>query len=993
MISAEAVVEYPAGVTKEQTEQVIPKLNALVKALLKMSPETADLKGTVYNALFEDETLNGLFSEVYTALGENASALSVIGVDITPASLSNALSAYPSISKKIASCADINEVINASNKFKWEVSSKAQFGKAVAAMLSPFNSLLGALLCSGKVQINSFIAIQGDDGYMNAIVPLLQALDCPSIMTSAEFAADAAKNQNNIVRNILSMVFSALDKLLDDPIIGLCETLPKLAYYLDSGKLSASITSLLEPLSLKIAGVLTIPGISDLITSATDLEASLNINEMLEGMDIGSLLGADINIQIPEINLSDLAQCVTDAGGTLTTDNGAAFIVIMNFVLDTLKLNKTELGALMGGNADMLSMLDPLLNKENGEIIKTIVTLFTMESVPQNNYQWNYPAINSTVVTYTPTLTSMDYSEYLTKIDPLLTDFVKESDPEGTIEETLRKTIYSNSLVSTLVVSIFSMLGSEETAPLFALLGMDVSPTGLGNAIYEYYPFTSRQLYKYSSWDKVNPDLLTWSFYDGDSEGFTKAVTRVLSPFIPLLSCVLAGQNMTFFDAITIPGADGYNTAIIPLLEALGCKAETIKTYDEYKGGANSSAVIIDILKPITALIDEICASPVKNAVKILPNLVYFFNSGLMDGVLENLLYPVKYMLDTAGLGELLDSAFEQEGMKLDINSLLSSLTEGSDLGIKLPELDIAVLSTLGTPTTYTSKRVVNGQFAQYTYITADEPGVFLTLLRYLVGALSMEENSGLLTGLMGSETSEPSENGMPDMFAMYAGNITEKFKGMTTDEIIEWLCDLLFSESPTVDVPSQEEEIPTIIYEEKFELPPWAKVLIAVAILALIALIYYILSVSGKLDAFKLKRKKKQEIKRRKKENKALVKGGGVALNDTDIPVKTSKKKKTAEDNTSDTAPVAAPKKKSDAPPSPKAIARQEKRIQANEVKDRRLASKHLPDEKEAEKLVRRQQQAQKRARKNEIRIQKQYEKAKRQAAKKQAAKKKKSN
>ena len=41
----------------------------------------------------------------------------------------------------------------------------------------------------------------------------------------------------------------------------------------------------------------------------------------------------------------------------------------------------------MGGNADMLSMLDPLLNKENGEIIKTIVTLLqcilkvTMKSI------------------------------------------------------------------------------------------------------------------------------------------------------------------------------------------------------------------------------------------------------------------------------------------------------------------------------------------------------------------------------------------------------------------------------------------------------------------------------------------------------------------------------------------------------------------------------------------------------------------------------------
>lgn len=890
-------VNLPEGVTASQIDEAIPKLGSLLKNLLAANPETKDLKNTVYGMLYEDATVNSLFSAIYTALGENADAMSIIGVDISPAALSEALSDFEQVSKKIAKCTDIAGVIKASESFKWDITSKAEFGKALAAMLSPFNELLNALLCAGKVNINALISIQGDDGYTTAIVPLLTALDCPEIMSSSDFAAAAAKNKSNIVKNIISMVFKSLDKLLDDPVKGLCSTLPKVAYYLDSGMLSSSITSLLEPLSLKIAGIFTIPGISDLITQAANLEEGLNINDMLESIDLSELLGSDVKLTVPEIDIKQLAECASYSNNSYTVDEASAFTVIMRFLLETVKLNQSSLGALLGGE-DVSKTLEPLLSKSNDEIIKTIVTLFTMNSIPANTYSWVYPAFTATIPDNTPTFTSDDYAACLEKVDPLLTDFVKESDPESDIEKTLRKTIYSNSLVSQLVTGIFSLIGGEEMAPVFALLGMDVTPTGVGNAIYNYYPYTSRQLYKYSSWEKVNPDYLSWGFYDGDAEGFTKAVSRVLAPFTPLLTCMLAGQKVTLLDSITIPGSDGYNTAIIPLLEALGCPSDKIKTYDEYKKGAGTSAIVTDILTPVTALLDELCAAPVKTACRILPNLIYFFNSGLMNGVLENLIYPVKYMLDTAGLGDLLKDAMG-ETASIDISSLMGELMKDADLGIVLPELDLSIIGTLGTASTLTSKRVSGGAPAQYTYITADAPGVFLTIMRFVVSAISMEENSGLLTGLMGTEGSEPSPDGMPDMFAMFAGNIAEKFKGMSNDEIVEWLCDLLFSESPIVELPVEDEEIPSIIYKEKFSLPPWMKIAIPVALIALAALVYYILSVSGRLDNYKLKKAKKQEMKRREEESRRLIKGGGTAVAQLSVTPSKRKDKKAAKGQT----------------------------------------------------------------------------------------------
>ncbi len=1029
--SIAGAVNLPEGVTRTELEEAIPKLGNLLKNLLATNPATKDLKKTVYGMLYEDDTINALFSGIYTALGENADAMSIIGVDISPAALSSALSGFPQVSKKIASCSDLAAVIKASSSFKWDVTSKTEFGKALSAMLSPFNGLLNALLCAGKVEINALIAIQGDDGYSSAIVPLLTALDCPEIMSSADFAASAAKNQNNIIRNVASMVFAALDRLLDDPVKGLCSTLPKLAYYLDSGMLSASITALLEPLSLKIAGIFTIPGISDLITGAADLEQGLNINDMLEGIDMSEILGSDVKLQIPEIDIKKLAECVTYSSG-YTVDEPAAFTVIMNFLLETVKLNKDSLGALLGGE-DVSKTLDPLLSKSNDEIIKTVVTLFTLKSIPENKYNWVYPAFTQTIPDNTPKFTSQDYAAFLENVDPLLTDFVRETDPESDIEKTLRKTIYSNSLVSQLVTGIFSLMGGEDMAPLFALLGMDVTPTGVANAIYNYYPYTARQLYKYSSWERVNPAYLSWGFYDGDAEGFTRAVSRVLAPFTPLLTCMLAGQSTTLLDSITIPGSDGYNTAIIPLLEALGCPSDKIKTYDEYKKGAGTASVVTDILTPVTALLDELCAAPVKTLCRILPNIVYFFNSGLMNSVMENLLYPVKYMLDTAGLGDGLSSAMG-ETASLDLSSLVGELTKGMDLGIKLPELDLTVIGTLGTASVLTSKRVSGGAPAQYTYVTADAPGVFLTIMRFVVSAISMEENSGLLTDLMGSAPSEPSPDGMPDMFGMFAGNIAEKFKGMTNDEIVEWLCDLLFSSSPIVELPVEDEEIPTIIYKEKFSLPGWAKAAIPLVMIGLAALVYYILSVSGRLDNYKLKKAKKKEIKRREEESRKLIKGGGTAVAPLeDDTIKRTKKEKTgkaapavkkaqtgtdanaSENRTliNNTAPpvnqsperiltytadtldtsvyldplaeqLIAKEKENRKEPTERQLKRREKADSANEKKDTKIATAKLPDDKNAEKLMRRQQKAQQRAVKNQAKIQKHYEKAKLQAEKK---------
>ena len=204
-------VTYPDGVTKEQVLSVIPKINTLAKTMLNSG--SVNISSELYKALYSDSTVNSLFEGIYSAMEENADTMSVIGVDISPAALAKHLDDYPEISKKIASCKNLGAVIKASKNFKWGITSQTAFGKALAAILSPFNSLLNALLCSGTVKINDLLSIKGDDGYSTAIVPLLEALDCPEIMTSSQFSASASKNHKNIILGKILCIHTQVHKL------------------------------------------------------------------------------------------------------------------------------------------------------------------------------------------------------------------------------------------------------------------------------------------------------------------------------------------------------------------------------------------------------------------------------------------------------------------------------------------------------------------------------------------------------------------------------------------------------------------------------------------------------------------------------------------------------------------------------------------------------------------------------------------------------------
>ena len=781
-------VDYPEGYSASQVEEIIPKVGAIVRDLLGDKLDSS----TVYSAFCNDATVNSLFSAIYGEMTDSADTLALLGIDLTPEGLSESFSEYESVAWQIKISPDLKTAVAKADTFKWGVTDRDSFARAVATVFLPFGDVVYALLCGGEIKLNGLVSVTGGDGYESVIQPILKNLNCPSILTQKEFTRSSSDRRNMIVR-IFTMLYSAIDNIFSDPINEAVDVLPKIAAFLNDGGLSDAINSLIEPLTLNI-GSLSIPGISKLLSSVVSIENSADLSSLIGDMDLSSVAG--VTLKLPEINLDDLAACATKSGDTYATDKSASFMTILYWLISALRENKSLITNMTGNNAEISDFVDKLLAKSDKELAAIVLYLFTNAGdCRTHDVTYTYPAYTPVAVNPPEGLTADQLQRVLDGIDPLITEAMQDSDENANITDTVKKLIYSNSVLKALSDGIYSIFGSSELSGLTSIIG--VNPVYYRNG----------------------------SITDGDSTAFRKQLVRLLTPYTTLFAYLFNEGKLTIAGGLELGGSDGYNTVIIPLLEGLGCSTDNIKTYSEY--GKSDEKIITDIIDPIISLIDEICESPVKNICERIPELIYFLNSGLVKDYISELVYPVTALLDDAGLEGLidLDSMLDTSLTDFDINSLLTDSSLTSDLGISLPEADLNKLMTCGTAVTLTSKR--NGS-PTYTYINGNSQEVLTLVLKYLVKILKSDENSGLLSGLMGS-----SEEGGNDMMAM-AGDIGAKFVAMTDDELICWLYNLFFREKAVAETTAKDEFIPTIIYQKTNKVSVGVYVGIAVAVIVL---------------------------------------------------------------------------------------------------------------------------------------------------------------
>ncbi len=160
---------------------------------------------------------------------------------------------------------------------------------------------------------------------------------------------------------------------------------------------------------------------------------------------------------------------------------------------------------------------------------------------------------------------------------------------------------------------------------------------------------------------------------------FAAVLSEMLAPLSPVLGFILEGKNLELVlskdengnavEKVSLVGYNGYDSAIVPILEALGCEVEA------YEEGDNALELTLNAL---AGKIDALTAgNTIKGIIDILPGLFYFLAGNGLSTAVRNLLQPVYVILDTirpiydVDLAELL-AGIEINGapLNLDLNTL-----------------------------------------------------------------------------------------------------------------------------------------------------------------------------------------------------------------------------------------------------------------------------------------------------------------------------------
>lgn len=815
-------VTYPEGVTKEQISATIDKTDIIIKTFAESTKE-GSLKNLVLPQIYKDKVLSSLAIGIYSAVEENADSISSIGLDISTKGVAKHLGAYPEVKEKLEKYDKWSEVSleNAS----WGVKDKESFTKAAAAVLSPFNDLLYALLCGGRYSVNALIGFEGAKGYETAIVPTLKSLGCESVTDSSVFYAEAKENKNTMLENIIGDLFLLAERALDAPCDVLTDILPGIAYFLEEGGLDEAVATLIEPLRLQLFSISTFIKVETILSFIQDSESytqnfTLNFNDIL----------ASSGLEMAEIDLKEIASCgIVSDSGEVISDKAATFTLLLRWIVDTAKVNRETLEKSLGADsAEIKKIIDNLMAKDTDDIIELLVRLLNDTEGEYNNYAWTFTAFEALSVSYTQNLSKEKFRRVVDGIDELLDQVIAEGGEYKTVKEALAPEIYSNKLVSTLVCEIYGMLSGEELKAVGAIAGLDISPAALATELTEMrFSNTRYLLSRASSWKKVNANALTWGFRNGDKDGFIKAVCAALRPMEDILAMVLCQGKIQLLGSIDVYGSNGYNTAVIPLLEALGCDSDSILTYEEYKKASEKGKGIEAIAEALTGLIDRFLEKPVYTLTEILPNLLYFINSGGIEICLENLMYPFTALLKEVGMENMLDVS---EMIDIDIETILTGMLKDNEFGIDISALDINEYAKMGEAVTVKSKRAVGSEFADITYIKADQTAIMVSIMRFLAEIMKDPE-ADILGQLMGAA-------GDNEMVASFVGGISEDLDSMTVDETVEWMYKLFFRERPIVEETVQEDYLPTIIYEPESKLDG-TEIYFAFLFIALAELIY----------------------------------------------------------------------------------------------------------------------------------------------------------
>lgn len=772
-----ANVKYPNGVTSKDLEQVVQILTVAVNNALQifLSKSLDDL---VPELIYTDSLINTI-AKALNSLKNNkdlAQVFELLDVDFSKVNYNQ----------------------------KWNVTDKKSFANALATILSPFNNVLAVLLNEGTIDVAGVVEFTGANGYENAIKPLLDTLGCNTVSAS-RYKSDALKNSNNLLLNILNPLLNRVDEILANPVEELIDLLPQIGNFINKGGVQKFVEELIYPITNLVSPIVKLVTNDSIFDFAFKLLNTLGVldvnitwskaqtqlipvvNSFLTNIKINN---KSYSIKIPNIDWSILAGCGKVSGNSIKANQCDVLMTLLRYIFKALDANKNLLFDLVGGKNSTIGQIINNVLKQGADGMAKIVVTILLKMETFDNVQWTFKNIKELVPEYTKHLGENEYYQAIGMLDDMIAELLGEY-LHISLNSVLSDLVYTNSIINTVAKLIYTNIEKVDIGidlnTILKVVDLDVSTRGVSSMLSDFGA-ASREIGRHAKWSDVNFNSINWGFTDGNRDGFVKALSAILRPVQPILRVILSGEDLIVLGSIQIKGGNGYNTAIIPLLEALDINPSKLVSPQQYAKEASTDKVLTNILNPLLDKVEELTNGPIDTLTKILPNIAYFVYNGGIQDIAENLIAPVTNILHEIDPIYSLNLDLSMLG-DVDLDGLINGILEGikingTPLGIVLPDINLANLAGCGKLVTYRSARTYYGSQMDAKKINADQAAVFITVLRYIVKTLqqNLDNIKKLLEGL-----------GLSGDIADMIANVLEMLTSMDVDGVIEALMNLLF--------------------------------------------------------------------------------------------------------------------------------------------------------------------------------------------------------
>jgi hypothetical protein len=664
-----------------------------------------------------------------------------------------------------------------------QIADQDTFKKAIGKFLVPVAPLLRAILLDQDVAVLDIVTLPGYNGYEYGFIPLLEGLGFTDGLLSK--AAISVLNDEAFVNALLAPLFNSLAGIVADPVTELLARLPQILYFVTSGTaLKDSVQNLVK------APLVWADTIRPLFSVSLSIDQYLSLNGLLSiakealadtavaGIDVTSFLSEDLIRSFIAGTLTE-----TPSLSTLATVPGVAaekYPAVESEPVTTFLYLLVQIVALAQENPDLLSVIpadfagpvDVALNilKDTPELLLKVLHGFIYPRIGNPN-EIDYTDLKAAAAADGTGINNDDtgiYSEWYTHahaeyVYDRSEDFINKlwqilfGKPFGAVTVTVDaitgkpiESIEKNTFLSDLLGEALFTQANFDAIVQLAQTNLPALLTDTKIGDQSLLDFLGENVYTINTAGQtVAIDFagIVGTFLDyapgtlnaQGKDNFRAALLDLLEPAVPVLDILLAGSNLQIlkpangdepgvFKAL---GADGYANALVPILEAFVVPLDTARLseivapadFAQLGGRAKLEAILDPILNTVQAVADD----PIQNLLTLLPTLLAFAESSLLDQCISNLLLPVNTVIKN--VNDLYPS-LQPLTVEINLAKIIDSTLTGTGLNIDYSTLKRLIF---GTVTEYPSKGFVQNGKGYFVQVDDDNRADMITVALQLV--------------------------------------------------------------------------------------------------------------------------------------------------------------------------------------------------------------------------------------------------------------------